>query len=550
MRTLFPTRQVMPPLNAGRPSGLRMLFASVSNTLNVTSPSPVLFQFLKGLDDAPKPMSTAEISALGDIFTREILLKESNPLTLRALLTVIGKIQNPALLVKKMFLIAEGATFRNAPTPLELNARLVFTWQSSESVPADVMLSTVAVADDPTSLLQLIAWSEQDRAFHYFERKNGAWAWAGNSFHALDAPTRGQGPFDSHINGSLVMKELKRPWTHWHSMNSSIPREVFGKSEFNTNPIFEILDGGELLENIVRTGVRRWTKGRIAKDSNAGSLANLPKYFRQILWCTSVNLASSRSVFSNQTVASFDLPSSFFFDVDAFSFLADELGVTDLIPPVLLEVDAALYRDAIQKKGVRVCDDAKPLKNSVPGDTHFAFLVPERAFEDQTILNELVVRGVLSPRLALCLLMVDFTNPVFSPDRAALLRHIPDQINSGAEGTALDKIVVDRIRQANTPSPSPEAEFLQLWDSADLTRLVTQSLSSYAAALVTRLQSRQGIEDLIDLADSRRQAFADKRSLAEFNATLAHGQRPPAHLAMRPDGSVFTKASDTGEGEL
>jgi hypothetical protein len=28
--------------------------------------------------------------------------------------------------------------------------------------------------------------------------------------------------FDSHVNGSLVMKELKAPWTHWHSSRAKI----------------------------------------------------------------------------------------------------------------------------------------------------------------------------------------------------------------------------------------------------------------------------------------------------------------------------------------
>lgn len=40
------------------------------------------------------------------------------------------------------------------------------------------------------------------------------WASAGSCNHALDEPARGKGPVDGHINGNLVMKELKAPWAH------------------------------------------------------------------------------------------------------------------------------------------------------------------------------------------------------------------------------------------------------------------------------------------------------------------------------------------------
>jgi hypothetical protein len=555
MRTQFPTRQLLPALTSTQTSralNFNMRVSATTSSESVadsTNPTPRLLQFLHGVDATPKLMPLDDIVALGDVFTREILLKGDNPLTLRALLTAVAKVQSPALPVRKMFLVAEGATFRTAPTLLELNDRLVFTWQISEGTPVDVLLSTVAVADDSAALLQLIAWSEKDRAFHYFERKNGVWAWAGNSFHALDPPTRGQGPFDSHINGSLVMKELKRPWPHWHSMNSSIPREIFGDSEFNKDPIFQSLEGAEILENIVRTGVRRWTKSRFTKETEGAQLNNLTKYFRQVLWCTSVNLVSSRTVYSNQAVAAFDLPTSFFFDVEGIEFLANALGNADVIPARQFEVDAALYRHAIETKVVGVTDNATP-PNRVAGDTHFAFLVPERAFEDQVVLNELVTRSLLSFRLALCLLMVDFSNPVFSADRATLLRYVPNQIEAGAGGGALDQVFINAVRQANAPSGSPEAELLRFWESSDLIGLVAGSLASYRAAVSARLQSRQGIEDLIDLADSRREAFASTRSLAEFNATLARGQQPSKHLAMHPDATVFLKSSDVGEGEL
>lgn len=555
MRTEFPSRQVSPTL--ARPPGRTGLFSLLASFTFGTAEAiedvapPKLFRFLHGLDGAPRAMSDAEVHSLGDRFSRDVLLAGKNPLTLRELEAAVAALQGPALPLRRMFLVAEGAQFASSGITFEPNARLVFTWQASNARPPDLLASTVSAADDPTALLQLIAWSDTDQAFHFFERKGGAWGWAGNSFHALSAPTRGQGPFDSHINGGLVMKELKAPWAHWHSMNASIDRRVFGpQSEFNTDPLFADLEGAQLLENIVRAGIGRWTRGRFARDLGAAGLGNLTEYMRQVLWCTSINLASATRGFGTSEPA-FVLPTTFFYDVDAIAFLAEaiDLGV-DIIPARRLEVDAALYRAAIAARGIGVFDDS-PERRRVAGDTHFAFLVPERAFEDQAILMELVTRNVLSARLGLALLLVDFSNPVFSPMRAALLRHVPAIAAAGAGGAALDVLLVDSIRAAAAGPGSSEAEFLSLWDQPDLLDHAAGLLAGYHAALEQRLATAQGVADLVDLAESRREAVRSTRQLvAEFQSTLAQGATPQKHLAMRPDATITAKTTSFGEGEL
>lgn len=243
MRTEFPTRQVTawPQLEDIMAAGPGPAAIDV----------PILLRFLKGADPQPQPMSRADIEGLGDVFSREILLKKTSPLTLRSLVASVEEALSTLLPIRRMFLVAEGAPFHVSNPSFELNTRLVFTWQASEGDVPDILLSTVATADNPNALLQLIAWSSLDGAWHFFERRSGVWIWAGNSFHALKVPTRGQGPFDSHINGGLAMKELRRPWAHWHSMNNSIPREIFGAaSEFSTDPLFQDLVGAETLGNL------------------------------------------------------------------------------------------------------------------------------------------------------------------------------------------------------------------------------------------------------------------------------------------------------------
>jgi hypothetical protein len=555
MRTEFPSRQVSPSWRAPdrpRPSVLGAVFGFFGldgGAAQADSQPPALLRFLRGEDESPRPLTPAETAALGDVFSREVLAQGGHPLTLRALDQAIAGIASAPLPLRRMFLVAEGAQIAASGAGFELNARLVFTWQASNNKPPDLLVSTAIAADDPASLLQLVAWSERDRAFHFFERKDGAWFWAGNSFHALSAPTRGQGPFDSHINGALVMKELKEPWSHWHSMDASIGRAVFGPtSPFNTEPLFADLEGAQMLENIVRAGVRRWTKGRIARHLADGQLRELPAYMRQVLWCTSVNLVSSKDGF-NSSEPELDLPTSFFFDAEAIEFLAGAIdAAAEILPMTRLHVDAALYRAAVRAKAIGVTEDGTQ-RRRIAGDTHFAFLVPERAFEDQAVLAELVNVNALGARLGLALLLVDYCNPVFSPARAALLAYVPAAIAAGAEGAALDQALVAAIRAGAGGPGSPEAEFLALWDQSDLLGHAAALLADYHGALVRRLATPEGVADLVDLAESRREAVRATRSLAEFRSTMAKSEAPRAHLAMRPDATIATKTSQAGEGE-
>lgn len=537
MRTHFPGRQVMPELPMEELAGVGAEAAEVQ---------PRLVRFLSGLDDIPQTMTNQQVADLGDSFTRTVLLTVENPpQTLRELVDAIEN--SSEVTVRNMFLVDEGAVPNRTNCRFARNPRLVFCWRAAPNKPPVILLSTVPVADDPTSLLQVISWSERDRAFHFFERKSGVWGWAGNSFHALSAPTRGLGPFDSHINGALVMKELKRPWSHWHTAANGIPREgVTDDDSFTADPLFAQLDGAETLEGIVRSGISNWTASRIDHHIVGDSLSHLDQYLRQVLWCTSVNLVSSGDAFDDERVTEFDLPTTFFYDSDAFEFLADELGFgADLLPPDRLTVDARMYRTAVEAAKVSV-SDGEPSPHKVVGDTHFAFLVPERAEEDQAVLRRLVTTGVVSPRLGMCLLLVDFTNPVFSSQRASLLRHIPDSVGVGNGGAALDEAF---IAEVSASTGSAETEFLNWWHAPDLLAAAAANLASFHSALRDRLKTHAGIEDILRLAASRRRVLTRTRTLLEFKATLPSGAARP-RLALALDASLITKPTNLGEREL
>lgn len=516
------------------------------------APVPLAAMVL-GVDIVPRPLGADEVAAFGDPFTRNLLLRGVVPMTLAELSAAIDALPaGEARPLRKLYVVAEGAPFQAAHPAVPLNARLVLTWQKDAATAPDLLLSTSSELNERDSLLQLIAWSETQGAFHFFERGAAGWAWAGNSFHALEPGSRGQGPFDSHINGGLVMKELKAPWLHWHSQSGGIPRElVFGSPEARNHPLFARLEGAEVLEQAVRTGIRRWTRRRIRSHLQAGSLSQVEWYARQVLWTTSVNIVSSEVVARRlDTVAELALPRTFFFDEDGIREAASQLDENvDVTPGHEFVVDGRAYRAALAALGMQVEAglEKDPPVAAVAGDTEFAFAVPERAFEDQAVIAELMRVEVLSPRLALCLLMVDFSNPVFSPVRAALLAHFPAGIAAGNAGAALDQHVIRSARQA-AGEAAAEQQLLALWDDPDLLGAVQRRLASFAAAVQARLRTADGLRELLQLADSRRKAFRE-RALNEFRHTTARHGAAVARLAMAEDGSLFTKASDLGEKE-
>lgn len=556
MANEFPTRQVIRRhLAKSAISPLDLASRTMSGDLDAftaevaVEPSSGLHAMVMGLDESRRAMPAEEVAAFGDPFTQEILLKGARPMTLSALVGAIdGFAGEQARPFRKLYAVAEGAHFKEAVPAISTNTRLVFTWQKDNASAADLMLSTVPDPDSPEALLQLIAWSEPEGAFHFFERVRSRWFWAGNSFHALSPGTRGMGPFDSHINGSLVMKELRFPWLHWHSQSASIPRHLlFPTPALAGHPLFARVVGAEELETAVITGVRRWTRRRIAHDQQGGKLVNLNWYVRQVLWTTSVNLVSSGTLFSQLAqTEDFSLPASFFYDHEAIKFALEKLDPAGLeLPSPDIRVASILYLEAVRQLAVRVESDDGV---RIPGDTAFAFAVPERAFEDRAVISALINSQILSARLALCLLMVDFANPVFSHDRATLLPYVPQDSAAGNSGSALDSSFTTAVMDAAV-ADSAEAGFFAFWNDPDLVASVRARLAAYLSAVGKRLKTQEGVTDLLKLADSRREAFRS-RKLNEFRHTTARNGATFAKLAMRPDGSIFDKPTAFGEEEM
>jgi hypothetical protein len=498
-----------------------------------------------GRDPEPAPLDDAEIAGLRDPFSTLVLSPGARPLNLRALLAALdaANAQPHGLPEQKVFLVAEGGQIAWSPETdgLAREFRFLLT-RSAPTAEPDLLISASTAIDSDDQFLQVVAWDPAAGAYQFYDRRGGNWIWAGSSWDALDGSSRGQGPFDSHVNGALNMKEMKRPWINWHSQSASITDESLAPTDSLRNePLWRNRSNGEDFENkVARPGIRRWNRSRVTRCLKDNRLTRLPEFLRQALTTSTVNLVSS-SVASDLIAPGVpvDLPLPFFLDSDA---LVDTIGLDpgiDSIPTV----DGAVYLACIQKFDVALVDRAGRFR--FPGDTHFPFVVPERAFEDLNVIEELLRLKVLTPKLAAAMLMVDFSNPVFSARRAHLLGYVPESASTGSPSDFIAAFTgaVEHAAPA-TASNSPEREFLDNWRLPDNAwRADSESrIRAYFSAVLPRLQSLDAFAPLFQLAESRRREFR-RRPLAEFRLTTPTTNIPEDAplLEMTPAGEVRSK---------
>jgi hypothetical protein len=485
-------------------------------------PPGALYRFVIGLDPPPgRAMSAAERAALNDPLATLLLRRGQFPLSLRTLLAALDQ-QNAApdgLPEQLSFVIAEGGQIPFSPATATLNRGFRFVIARGRGGSFELFVSTSVPFDSERQFLQVLAWDPVGRVFQYYERRDGSWFLAGSSWDALAEPTRGQGPFDSHVNGAMVMKELQAPWLHWDSMAQTIPLEALAPDDpLRTEPLFTGRSGGQLLEPIVRRGVDRWTQARLDRlIGGDGRVQGVTAPMRQVLTTTTVNIASASQPSAGPDADPLRPPLSLFFNNIA---LINLLGLEpDFERPT---VSRGRYRAAAQALNLRLIDSQQQPPFEHAGDVFFAWAVPEPAFEDLNVLDHLLRQGLLSRRFAASLLMVDFTNPIGSQPRGGLLRWVPDEAEvSGAGSIEGQMTAAIEMALPGLAGDAPERALLadlalaeNAWEAAFAARI-----EAFMTAVQSRLEDDDGLLDLMRLADSRRREFR-RRPLAEFDLSL------------------------------
>jgi hypothetical protein len=499
-----------------------------------------IHRFVVGEDSAVRVLSTEQAAAeLGDPFATLLLLQGVFPRTAGEVLEALDRATPADHPLRRgfFFLVGEGGQIpmSAAAASVDRNLRFLAT-RGNGPDGADVLVSAFHPDEGD---VELMAWDARAGGFNYYQTvgSTSAWVFAGNSRHALSDPTQGKGPFESHKSGNFLMKELRFPWLHWHSQAANILPSVLPTDPPLTNhPWVTGRDPRGALTcevAVAKPGILRWTRTRFQQLLADGGVVEDPaRFLVQVVGTPTVNLITSQTE-SRAAVRGgvVDLPQTFFIDSES---LTEVLG---LRPPPPFQVASDVYATNLASFRTRLSDDRGFER---PGDTHFAFAVPERAFEDRAVVEEAVRTGLLTRRLAACLLMTDFPNPVFSARRAALLAHVPGRavVTDGASGFSTEMGEAITAAAAGTAEGSPEREFAARWALGDdFAAAFDEELQRYYQAVTGRLATQQGYDDVVRLAESRRDQV---RTMPIFESPLlfARTDVPSRARAMRADATV------------
>lgn len=245
-----------------------------------------------------------------------------------------------------------------------------------------------------------------------------------------------------------------------------------------------------------------------------------------------MNLASSftESARAAASADPVDLPSTFFSDADGLA----EVGLGGALG---FSVKGTIYGKTLRKFRVRLQDSSGVVQE---GDTHFAFAVPERAFEDQVVLSHAIRIGLVTKRLAACLLMVDFPNPIFSEKRTRLLAHVPKRATVKDGKSTFSREMADNILKAAAAPDAGDAEreFAERWKvGAKFQADFDKRLAKYFKAVEKQLATQAGFDGYFRLAESRRAIAKEMSTFGEFDLTFAVSDATPRGT-MRADGTV------------
>lgn len=461
-----------------------------------------LVRFILGTDREPVALGADEIGELDDAVAQNLFSQGVFPHTPEELLRALDAV-GEELAAQRTFVIGEGSHLPAGTEGAGIRAFLITRGEGPDG--PDVIVST---SRPHAGFIEVMAWDRTRQGFNYYQTRDAQqpWIMAGNSADAFRPGSAGSGPFESHPSGNFLMKELRFPWVHWHSSAATIRADAV-PARLAAHPWFTGRQGAQDLEiAVAMPAIRRWTRARLQAAVRAdGAIEDPGQIMRSFLASPTVNLVSSRtqaSLILNGEVERFDIPHAFFVDSEC---LREILGLP-APEPEQFTVAAPLYREILAERAVTIREGGQPLVEP-PQDTHFAFVVPERAFEDIETVRVAIDMGLVSQRLAACLLMVDFANPIFSPRREALLTHVPRSATLSGGQSSFSEDLANAIVGSDTASKeeTPEAEFAGLWSVGDeWPEQFAKTLTAYYEAAAARLDDRSGLADVFRLAENRR----------------------------------------------
>jgi hypothetical protein len=181
-----------------------------------------------------------------------------------------------------------------------------------------------AKVKDPDTFLQVASFDSKIFRFYAYEEINTTpsvtgWTYQGNSWDAFASKdsydSEYLGPFNGHVNGACIMKELHTPWYHWKSGKNTtflkcIPKGIQTMLEgipYLTGSGQKCFVGASVkdadtLEGIIEEAVSDWYNNRQLADFSTGPSSdakprpnpnNVQRWMAHLLLTTTINIGTS-----------------------------------------------------------------------------------------------------------------------------------------------------------------------------------------------------------------------------------------------------------------
>lgn len=417
--------------------------------------------------------------------------------------------------------------------------RIVTTRTCNQNEQHHLFLSVIAqggasVDDLDRASVEIIGLDTTSGVFNFYKTEDDGWHFKGNSTDML-----GDGECGAcHSGGGLVMKELHSPWIYWEEPTGVATTP--GLTELFESTSSPIAGGASLLgdqdplagltlESLVRRGNRQWNPARVQHLVETATVKEL----LQPLFCTvEINLDNmSRAATPIPTLNIFQVPHDLLLD-PRLQGLTDPSGSADGRGGVRISKDD--YTELLQQTGQVV-----PILDTP--DTILPLIFPERAEIDHAYVLTLVEQGVLDDDFVLDVLAVDFTRPIFSSDRCALLDLAPDvlvaNLPGGATPDAIRQAFVDRLRADGSGATSPAGVLLSHLETSGDAAAHEAAAKKFTQACGGRDQ-RAFLENVLEVVAHTRSLAREPQVLHGFRGNVIENpiQLPVDNLA--PDAGV------------
>ncbi|KAK3985450.1 hypothetical protein QBC44DRAFT_384841 [Cladorrhinum sp. PSN332] len=360
-----------------------------------------------------------------------------------------------------------------------------------------------------SDFLQVASWD--GRTFRFYQRGSIGWNYFGNALDAFGANAY-LGPFNGHVNGSVIMKELHEPWIHWYNPSSAndftacfseAQRQAFLAAPYITQPsskprlLSALTTGPDVLERHIETAVNNLFNQRLTNDFFVDSTraklldspSHLPRWVAHLLLTTTINMVAAEM---DPGGTSFQIPRNHFYNDELLSdaYLGQLLQGVDT-PTLQASISLAEYQIVVDRLGLSMLQqvDLNP-KGTPPPDDYLElplgalggdqreisgdalgfriisknsegqapFNILQPSYEDtKGATNVQMLRkkgpkkwlGLLSQTAFNAIMMVDFWNPVYSWKRAVLMLYVPQHTTWDGTNFDLEAAFIQNVNNSS-----------------------------------------------------------------------------------------------------